>query len=583
MKNIGLFALLVLLVFSSCRKDTNEVTIDPLPLPGPSIENYEPPVESIVGSITGQIINEAGEPVPSAVVSLNNETTTTDDYGHFFINNETLNALGTLVKVEKEGYFEGSRRFFPKAGENNRVKIQLLTKSFDDSFNTSDGGTVTADGGASVTFDANSIRTEAGADYSGTVEVAMKWMDPALVATLDQMPGNLQGINAEVEERALATYGMIAVELQADNGEALNIAAGKTATISMPVPAELLGNAPATIPLWSYNEEHGLWVEESSATLQNGAYVGEVSHFSFWNCDVPMDYVILDLNLVDNNGDPLTNYLVTLTVGGSGEMSSGSGWTDENGNVSGAVPANEDLVLEVIGLCGEVLYTTQIGPYAADASETITATGSTVNSTTISGSLVDCDNNPVTNGLITVETSAGIFYHYTGADFNFSFSTCGSADDVTVTGINLDELESGSPVTAPGNVATDLGTLSTCGNVVTDVLMITVGSQTQAYVAVEVTANSTGTDIAVDFGPTGNDFIYLGFVGVTTGDYANSNYCEGIWDSSVGWELSPVNQIGFENFDVTQYDTKLVGEASGEFADNAGNIVTVVVTFDLTL
>jgi len=166
MKNLGIFALLCLLVFSSCRKDKNEVIVDP-EIPTPSIEDYEPNIETIIGDITGFIIDENGAPVLDASVTLDGNTTTTDDYGHFFFKNKSMNKLGTVVKVQKEGYFKGSRRFFPNADQNNRVKIQLLTKSFDDSFNTTDGGTVTMDGGASVDFSANSIRTEAGAAYTG--------------------------------------------------------------------------------------------------------------------------------------------------------------------------------------------------------------------------------------------------------------------------------------------------------------------------------------------------------------------------------------------------------------------------------
>ena len=65
------------------------------------------------------------------------------------------------------------------------------------------------------------------------------------------------------------------------------------ADIVMPVPSEILNSAPATIPLWHFDEDLGSWVEEGQATLVNGEYVGQVSHFSFWNYDVPSNFIHL--------------------------------------------------------------------------------------------------------------------------------------------------------------------------------------------------------------------------------------------------------------------------------------------------
>ncbi len=589
MKKLGIFTLLCLLIFSSCRKDIN-IDEEMSSTSRPSIENYEPKVETIVGDITGFIIDENGEPVIDANVTMDGDNTTTDDYGHFFFTGKNMNKLGALVKVQKEGYFKGSRRFFPNANQDNRVKIQLLTKSFDDSFNTVDGGTVSMINGASVDFPANSIHTEAGGTYIGTVKVAMKWMDPSQAATLDQMPGNLQGLNADVEEMALTTYGMMAVELEGESGEALNIATGMTATISMPVPADMLSAAPFEIPLWSYNEEHGLWVEESTATLQNGVYVGEVSHFSFWNCNLPFDYVNLDLTVVDDNGIPLDNYLVTLTIV-SGTMAgtiepttSGSGWTDANGNVSGAIPANEELTLEVKGVCGAVLFNSTVGPYSIDATETITPSASMVNNTTISGVLLDCDGNPVTNGVVIATFNGGKIYHYTASNFSYTLNTCGGIGDVTIIGVDLDALEQGPYVIAPAGTTTDLGPVSACGNPTPNTITVTIGAESRNYInAFEHVGTPTAghTMIGVeDIG--GGGAISITFEGLTTGDYSMSNFVEMLRDDTMGWEF--YSNSGFSTFDVTQYDTKLIGTASGELIEwMSGNLVQVDVSFNITL
>jgi hypothetical protein len=60
---------------------------------------------------------------------------------------------------------------------------------------------------------------------------------------------------------------------------------GKTAKLRFTIPSSLRSTAPATIPLWSVDETTGLWKQEGSATKGTDYYEGDVSHFSFWNCD----------------------------------------------------------------------------------------------------------------------------------------------------------------------------------------------------------------------------------------------------------------------------------------------------------
>ena len=64
--------------------------------------------------------------------------------------------------------------------------------------------------------------------------------------------------------------------------------------MSIPVGSTQTSSAPAEIPLWYFDETNGVWKEEGKATLQGNEYVGEVSHFTFWNCDISWDLIYLD-------------------------------------------------------------------------------------------------------------------------------------------------------------------------------------------------------------------------------------------------------------------------------------------------
>jgi hypothetical protein len=137
------------------------------------------------------------------------------------------------------------------------------------------------------------------------------------------------------------SYGFADINISA-NGKELKLADGKKATLTYPVAASQKANAPATIPLWYYDYDKGQWREEGAATLQGDKYVGEVSHFTPWNVDVPIDISYLNGRVVDEEGKPIQNALVRCVSQSSG------GWefraySGEDGRFSTIVEADVDV------------------------------------------------------------------------------------------------------------------------------------------------------------------------------------------------------------------------------------------------
>lgn len=52
----------------------------------------------------------------------------------------------------------------------------------------------------------------------------------------------------------------------------LQLAEGKEAEITAPIPYTLQANAPDTMPLWYYDDETGNWMEEGFATKVGNSY-----------------------------------------------------------------------------------------------------------------------------------------------------------------------------------------------------------------------------------------------------------------------------------------------------------------------
>ncbi|MFK8104068.1 MAG: carboxypeptidase-like regulatory domain-containing protein [Saprospiraceae bacterium] len=454
-KKFGLLFFLATLLFSSCRKDDESSGTFP---PQPST-----PERVVNGTFYGTVMDEANQPIEDALVTLGLDTRTTDENGIFAFKNVAINQKGSLVKVEKEGYFHNSKFVGSNLNKRNFVNIKMIRKILTGSFSTTNGGTITTNDGASIEFAANAIRTESGAAYNGNVNVYATWLDPTAPDLAQRMPGDLRATNADNQQQQLTTFGMIGVELEGDAGEALNLAAGQTATIALPVPTSLLSNAPATIPLWHFEETTGYWIEEGEATLQGNKYVGTVSHFSFWNCDLPGDFIYIDGVITNPEGEPLASVLVRITETSSGV--SNVGWTDESGAFAGAVPSNQALTLAILNTCGEVIFSESIGPFTADATiPTISITGVEEEFINFSGVLIDCDNNPVENGYLKVSfnNQTTIIPADENGGFNGTVSTC-NASTIDVIGYDLTNLkESGVTSIVVDTPSIDLANVFVC-------------------------------------------------------------------------------------------------------------------------
>ena len=471
MQKLLIGCLALLLSLQACRKNTDVITETPQ---GPI------PVENVQSSLIGRVLDENNNPVENAKVYLENgDERTTNAAGLFFYTNKLMNKNGTYIRVEKAGYYNAARFSYQHLGGTANMEIKLLPLGTNAQFNSTTGGNVDVGNDVNVTFPANSIMKADGSAYNGTVTAYAVWLDPTLASTFSQMPGDLRAEDKDGNARLLTTYGMVGVELVNSIGEKLQLATGKKATISMQVPAALLSAAPSTIPLWHFDEVNGYWKEEGEATLNNGRYEGEVSHFSFWNCDVPMDYILLNGCVGDNAGNLVANVRVRLTRTNG---QSGYDLTDNLGNYGGLVPANETMTLEIIDPCENILYTAQVGPFTADT-DLPKITIPAADLVTVSGSLVDCNNDAIAFGVVEAALGGQFFVTTTDASGNFSFSSNNCANESTVTVTGYDNASPNQSIPLSVNI---VGGIATTGEIVVctaldEYIQVNIDGQNEIY------------------------------------------------------------------------------------------------------
>jgi hypothetical protein len=442
----------VLLTNYQCQKNLQDIPppIDPL-------------AEKVTASVKGRITDENGKPVNNASVLSGSSSTTTDINGFFRFDNIQLAKNAGFVLVEKTGYLKGCRTIFTNAGIINNIEIQLIPKISRGNFSASAGGNINIQNGSSINLPAGGIINAAtNSAYTGTVNVIGAYLDPTDPKLSLIMPGNLIGLTTNNEQRLLQTFGMIAIELEGSSGEKLNLASGKSATITMPIPASLLASSPATIPLWYFDETKGLWKEEGTANKQGSNYVGTVTHFSFWNCDVPNNFVTLKLTLKNQNGQAASGYHIELK--NTQNNSIAYAITDSAGSASGAVPPNVSLEMKVYNKCNNLVHTQTIGPFNTNTDMgVVTITLPAPASITVSGTVKNCNLSIVTSGYADVIID-GATYRTAINNGNFSITIERCSNTATTAQIIATDMQANQQSTStPLNVTS--GTYST-GNII---------------------------------------------------------------------------------------------------------------------
>ena len=337
--------LALLLVFQACKKDGSD------PAPGTV-------TPASTATLSGIVTDAAGIPVAGASITVAGKTGTSNSDGIFSISSVPADGNRVLVKASKTGYFDGSQGLVPAAGSVSKTEIVLHSDApgFDGDVSQPNSFVVN---GTGIELPANSVSS------SGSFQAAVIHLNPADPDFEKKVPGgDLIGIDAGNNEKQLLSFGMLMVKLTDANGKETNLAAGKTATVRMKIPQEQLATAPASIPLWHFDESSGKWMEEGNASRQGDSYVGSVSHFSAWNCDYPSERATVKGIIRDCNGKPVQNLRVRI-----GQTVT---YTNDNGEYQRYVPSGTAFTVEADA--PEFAISSNpvtINPLAAGATQTI--------------------------------------------------------------------------------------------------------------------------------------------------------------------------------------------------------------------
>jgi hypothetical protein len=302
--------------------DTSKPDIAPTPSSAKKVAEHSGQVKDSV----------TGKGVANVKVSIGNTTTLTDANGYY-----TLSSLSTdedaVINFQKEGYLLGSRHIAlnPKIAEETyspnylEMAMYAYTNAWKNGrewkYESQDG----AFGGA-VVIPADATVDTDGNRYDGTVHARWVLKDVFSKEGRDSFPGAFKGVNSNGITVAFTSYALTVVELRDNEGNTLDVSEAITLELD-----GIEGTTADTLPLWYYDVQQGLWMEEGYAQRKtDGTYEAEISHSGIWSLSQPVaeEAGLYRGRIVDANGVPISH--ARLHAIGENWISSDLS-TDENG------------------------------------------------------------------------------------------------------------------------------------------------------------------------------------------------------------------------------------------------------------
>jgi Bacterial Ig-like domain len=202
-----------------------------------------------------------------------------------------------VVVVDKAGFAEQVRVVTLAVNQTRGTLTALLVarEAAQTMDSIENGGSAAGKQGVKVTFPPGALVNASGQAVSGPIQLFMTPLDVS-ISDVGAFPGVFEGVAAGTPRGPIVSLGTSELVPQ-QNGEKLQLASGKAATIELPLYATHFFDgseikAGDSVPLWSLDTATGVWQQGSQGTVvaqpaspSGFALRATITHFSWWNVD----------------------------------------------------------------------------------------------------------------------------------------------------------------------------------------------------------------------------------------------------------------------------------------------------------
>lgn len=559
MLNKGILCFFLLIVIFSCREDFESNVSTPIDFEVGQLADYQGEEDMVTSSVKGIVVDELSNPLMNASVSLGGNQTNTDQYGHFFFTDVSMNALGTVVNVALSDYHIGSKLFYPTNNAEENLEIVLTKAAQNDDISGLAQGTVLLDGDLMLSYPGGSFMDENGIVYEGTVFISSSLHKSQEAQFSKLTPGNFQAVDIENKQVGLEASALLQLSIADANGKPLQINPDSEVSITFPT---LIVNDEQ---IWYYAEQHGLY----TVNTELNDNIVRLKHNTSLLIAKPSNTIRSSLRLLAADMQtPLSN--MAITVKNSNQETIYTGYSNSLGQATIQRSVVNASTLVIQDACGNEVYN------AAVPNEDLVLNQTEVEIFT--GDVYDCLVSPSTNNVIRIRQGSRDHYYYEpSSDFTLALQTCenGLAQITAIEDntINLAQVEVRNL-----NDSDLIGDLFICEAPSINQLTIKFTESGEEYsYPISSTAGSTmqSTTFSNDNGP-GQDFL-ITFSGTDVGDYsdAGKNNIDRIYDDAAGFRLNGAAEI----FEVIRFgaDSQIkIGSFEGTFENSTTNENVIV-------
>ena len=391
----------------------------------------ERPEVLVNAEIIGLVVNNNQDPIPDAIVSINNMEATTDLNGFFSISGR-FNQIGTAIRVQKAGYFDSHRLITATDGGVIQTELLMTSMGLEQMSPSTEDLSFQGDGyNVDITGGSFALASQ---PYDGAVSLTSRYIDVSSTNDSQIIEGDLLGRN-EVRSGLLTPYSMVEVILTGESGENLELTA--PASLSMAIPQVLRSEAPAEAPLFFYDVDQGIWIEDGTAIRVGNNYEAQVDHFTIWVVAELNGLVVIEGQISSESDNyPYANYRLDRQ---GVRNTLRTRIADQNGQFVSLLNPDDAYDLNILDDCGNIILSEEVITMSDDISVSVDV-GPLADQLILSGFITDCDGNVTTDGYVRIEFADNGFRKLVPLDdegaYTVAFDGC-SSQEVTIIGFDV--------------------------------------------------------------------------------------------------------------------------------------------------
>lgn len=400
------------------------------------------PVELINTNISGQVKNLDGKIIDGANVLISEQEMLTDQNGYFSFSNIKADRNGTIITVEKEGYFENKITVYPSLNHDLFSSITLIKDNSSATMLSWQGGEVALGEIGTLYIPPNTlVYASDGSNFEGTAQIHVHSYDMADPLLEHIIPGDLTAYIASNVKKGLIPASILRISLSDGKLNDLRLATEQTAELNLVPSDHFMDEWPEELSMFRFNEENNQWIKTGAAlSLETKLYTALINDLGFICLGMDYDVVQLEgyIHYSEDNSAARHHIAVTSDI----QKPAIQFQTDEQGFFKGFVPAATPLNLEITNECGFGVYEENIEELVEDTDfEKELQANTDCRSLPVQGRLLDCEGAPVANGYVRITSEENDLFVTTDAEgyYEGEFKICNKDLTIDLTAYNRDQ------------------------------------------------------------------------------------------------------------------------------------------------